>query len=244
MKPAAQTVGLLAFALCTLVYPAARGQQPAPSAEFIPTGAEGLRASEADGRHAIDTEKSLLKVRVYRSGLFSVFAHNHEIAAPIAEGVVQTTGTAAVELRADARKLRVLDPDLAPEKRAEVQKTMEGPEVLDSSRFPEIVFRSTSVEKSGAANWTARGNLSLHGQMSPVVVDVTEKEGRYTGSVVLKQRDFGITPVRIAGGAVSVKNEVRIEFEIVVVGKALAARPEVADAAELRRRSAPGRTAE
>jgi hypothetical protein len=181
-----------------------------------------LRAGQAGKRHAIDTEKSLLKVRVYRSGLFSLFAHNHEIAAPIAEGVVQTMGTPAVELRVDARQLRVLDPDLAPEKRAEVQKTMEGPEVLDSNRFPEIVFRSTSVEKSGPTNWIARGDLSLHGQMRPVVVDMVEKEGRYAGSVLLKQRDFGITPVRIAGGAVSVKNEVRIEFEIVVVGTALA----------------------
>jgi hypothetical protein len=32
--------------------------------------------------------------------------------------------------------------------------------------------------------------------------------------VVLKQRDFGITPVSIAGGTVKVKNELTIDFDI------------------------------
>jgi len=201
MNVARSALGLLTLALGSFVCPVA---PPQPASVL------------AGGRYAIDTEKSRLEVWVYRSGLFSVFAHNHEIAAPIAGGVLQTTGTPAVELRVDARRLRVLDPDLAPEKRAEVQKTMEGPEVLDSSRFPEIIFRSTSAEKSGSANWTVRGNLSLHGQTRPVVVEVVEKDGRYAGSILLKQRDFGITPIRIAGGTVSVKNEVRIEFEIIL----------------------------
>jgi hypothetical protein len=31
----------------------------------------------------------------------------------------------------------------------------------------------------------------------------------------LRQKDFGITPVSVAGGSVKVKDEVRIEFEIV-----------------------------
>jgi hypothetical protein len=31
----------------------------------------------------------------------------------------------------------------------------------------------------------------------------------------LKQRDFGITPVSIGGGTIKVKDEVRIEFDVV-----------------------------
>jgi polyisoprenoid-binding protein YceI len=145
--------------------------------------------------------------------LFSVFGHNHEIEAPIEQGSV-TLKPAGVEFLVAACKLRVLDPDVSPKERAEVQKTMEGPEVLDCARFPEIRFASASVEPAGADQWTVRGNLSLHGQTRPVRVEVKKEGGRYLGSASLKQRDFGITPVSVAGGTVKVKDEVRIEFEI------------------------------
>ncbi len=164
----------------------------------------------------IDVAHSMLKIRVYKSGFFSAFAHNHEIEAPIAQGRVELPTSPSVTLLVDARKLRVLDPELAVGKRAEVQKTMEGPQVLDSSRFPEISFQSTAIKKMGADHWTVRGNLTLHGQTRPVVVDVALSDGHYRGSATLKQRDFGITPVSIAGGTVKVKDQVKIEFDILL----------------------------
>jgi YceI-like protein len=166
---------------------------------------------------AIDVGHSVLRIRVYKSGFFSAFAHDHEIEAPIAQGRVELPASPSVTLLVDARKLRVLDPELEAGKRAEVQKTMDGPQVLDSSRFPEISFRSTAIEKMSADHWTVRGNLTLHGRTGPVVVGAALRDGHYRGSATLKQRDFGITPVQIAGGAVKVKDEVRIEFDIVLV---------------------------
>jgi len=165
----------------------------------------------------IDVAHSVLKIRVYKSGLFSAFAHNHEIEAPIAQGRVELLTSPSVTLLVDARKLRVLDPELAVGKRAEVQKTMDGPQVLDCSRFPEISFRSTAIEKMGADHWAVRGNLTLRGQTHPVVVDAALRDGHYRGFATLKQGDFGITPVQIAGGTVKVKDEVRIEFDIALV---------------------------
>ncbi len=170
--------------------------------------------------HAIDAAHSVIQIRVFKSGFFSVFAHNHEIAAPIAQGSVELAGSTSVALRVDARRLRVLDPELSAGQRAEVQKTMDGPQVLDSGRFPEISFQSTAVEKMGANHWRVRGNLTLHGQTRPVAVDVAFRNGHYLGSAALKQRDFGITPVRIAGGTVKVKDEVKINFDIVLVESA------------------------
>lgn len=176
-----------------------------------------LGSVEAHGeKRAMDVERSVLKIHVYKAGFFSAFGHNHEVVAPIAEGAVEQSANPGVELRVDARKLRVVDPELSPNKRAEVQKTMDGPQVLDSSRFPEIRFGSTAVEKAGANHWIVRGNLTLHGEMRPVTVDVTEKDGRYQGSATLRQRDFGIQPISLAGGTVKVKDEVKIEFEIVL----------------------------
>lgn len=165
---------------------------------------------------AIDTARSSLKIRVIKSGLFSAFAHNHVIEAPLEQGTVEPLGSPSVALRVDARKLRVLDPDLSANKRAEVQKTMDGPEVLDCHHFPKIAFQSTAVEQAGAGRWTVRGNLTLHGQTRPVIVNVSHQEGHYRGSVALKQREFGITPVSIAGGTVKVKDDVKVEFDIVL----------------------------
>ncbi len=165
--------------------------------------------------HTIDVKHSVLRIRVFKSGLFSAFAHNHEIDAPIAQGAVELSEQPSVALHVDARKLRVLDPDLSPGKRAEVQRTMDS-EVLDSSRFPEILFQSSAVERIAADHWTVRGNLTLHGQTRPIVMDAALRGGHYRGSATLKQRDFGITPVSIAGGTVKVKNEIKIEFDIVL----------------------------
>ena len=164
-------------------------------------------------QNAIDTRKSVMTVRVYKAGVFSAFAHDHEIAAPIASGSADTAAP-HVELRTDASALRVRDTKGSEKDHDEIQQTMLGPEVLDAKRYPEIVFRSTSVEPSGLGAWSVHGALALHGQTHPVTVAVSEKAGHYVGSALLKQTDFGIKPVRIAGGTVRVKDEVRIEFDV------------------------------
>jgi len=167
-------------------------------------------------KRAVDVAHSVLKIQVFKSGLFSAFGHDHEIVAPISEGVVETSENASVEVRVDARQLRVLDPDLPADKRAQVQKTMEGPEVLDNARFPEIRFRSSSVGKKGRDGWTVNGDLTLHGQTHPIAVEVNLQDGHYRGSAKLKQRNFGMKPVSVAGGTVKVKDEVKITFDLVL----------------------------
>ena len=112
----------------------------------------------------------------------------------------------------NARELRVIGKDDSEKDRAEVQKTMLGPEVLDSEHHQEIVFKSTGAESAAQGKWTLRGNLTLRGQTRPVTVQVTLKDGRYTGETTLKQTDFGIKPPGKAG--VRAKDEVKIEFDV------------------------------
>jgi hypothetical protein len=50
----------------------------------------------------------------------------------------------------------------------------------------------------------------------------------YKGSARLKQTEFGITPVTVAGGAVQVKDEVTLDFDVVTLG----ARPRTGTASE------------
>ena len=167
--------------------------------------------------HEIDVNKSSLKIRVFKSGAFSAFAHDHEIQAPIDQGKIDSSASPSVQLRVDSRKMRVLDPETSADKRAQIQQTMEGATVLDVEHFPDISFRSTAITKTGEAHWEVHGNLSLHGKNQLVVVVVSSEAGHYRGSGSLKQSDFGITPISIAGGTVKVKDEVKIEFDIVPV---------------------------
>src|SRR5713226_333037 len=164
-------------------------------------------------RTDIDLQKSSMTVRVFKAGLFSAFGHEHEINAPIQQGSF-TEGNPWVELTVDARKLRVMDKDVSDKDRAEIQQTMLGPKVLDSEKYPEIRFRSTQVDRLGEDKWIVHGDLTVRGQTRPVKVQVEGQNGHYRGAVELKQKDFGITPVTVGGGVVKVKNEFRVEFEV------------------------------
>jgi polyisoprenoid-binding protein YceI len=160
----------------------------------------------------IDTQKSTLTIHVGKTGAFSALGHEHEIHAPIHSGTADTGTNPAVEIHVIARELKVTDKDASEKERGEVQKTMLGPEVLDSDSHQEIVFKSTAAEPNGAGRWTLHGNLTLRGQTRPVKVQVTLHDGRYTGETTVKQTDFGITPPGKAG--VRAKDEVKIEFEV------------------------------
>ena len=161
-----------------------------------------------------DTEKSVMTIRVFKTGFFSAFGHEHEVSAPIREGWFRMEEPAA-ELVVDARQLRVMDKDVSDKDRAEIQETMLGAKVLDSQQFPEIRFRSTRVDRLGDGKWVVLGDLTLHGQTRQIKVEVEGDPGHYRGSAEVRQKDFGITPVTVAGGTVKVKDEVRVEFEIV-----------------------------
>ena len=161
----------------------------------------------------IDAAHSTIKVHVSKAGVLSAFGHDHEIAAPIASGAVDAT-VKRVELRISTASMKVLDPGTSDKDRAEIQRTMLGPEVLDVNQYREIVFRSNAADQQGEGKWRVTGDLTLHGQSRPVVVEVREQGGNYAGTARIKQSDFAIKPVKVAGGTVRVKDEVQIEFDI------------------------------
>ena len=163
----------------------------------------------------IEVARSTLTVRAYKSGLLSGFAHDHTIAGKIAQGSIRTGDSPAVELEIAAADLKVIDPELAADKRAEVQQRMLGSDVLDAQRFPRILFHSTSVQPDGNNRWRVQGELTLHGQNQPIAFSVSKSGESYVGRATLKQRAFGIKPVSIAGGTVKVKDEVVVEFSII-----------------------------
>jgi polyisoprenoid-binding protein YceI len=172
------------------------------------------RTAEASSERAIDTGRSAVTVRVYKSGLFSSFGHDHEIRAPLKDGAFDEEKS-TVWFVVEARSLQVRDAEASEKDRAEIQTTMLGPKVLDGEQFREIRFHSTAINRNGENQWTVHGDLTLHGQTRPLQVEVERRNGTYRGAARLRQKDFGITPVSVAGGSVKVKDEVRVEFEIV-----------------------------
>jgi polyisoprenoid-binding protein YceI len=164
--------------------------------------------------HAFDLQHSKMTVYVYKQGIFAFAADNHEVDAPIASGSFDSAKN-AVELTVDATKMKVLDPSMDPGRRETVQSNMSGPMVLDAGKYPTITFRSTKTETGESGHWKVTGDLTLHGQTHSIALDVTKIDAtHFNGSVMVRQSAFGITPIRIAGGTVKVKDDLKVVFEI------------------------------
>lgn len=187
--------------------------KPLILATVLLTAAITARAGVA-GR-PIDTEQSTITVHVFTGGLFAGLGDNHDIHGAVKRGTINDSNPAEVHIVVDAASFRVLDPGASAKNRAAVQMRMLGPDVLDVNRFPEILFDSESAERSESGGWTVRGHLTLHGQTRPLTTTVSGADGHYKGSLTLKQSDFGIAPIKVAGGAVKVKDQLTIDFDIV-----------------------------
>ena len=163
---------------------------------------------------AIDVEHSTIRIHVGKSGLFSAAGHEHWVLAPIAEGTLDEGMASSFSFRVDSRQMKVEeDKSLSADERAQVERTMQT-QVLESEKYPEIRFRSTAIEPASQNTWVVHGELSLHGQTRTISATVRREENAYVGRCQIKQSDFGIEPVRVAGGMIRVKDELDIQFSV------------------------------
>ncbi|HWR53443.1 MAG TPA: YceI family protein [Bryobacteraceae bacterium] len=175
----------------------------------------GVASMSAQDRvKLIDVQRSTITIHVGKAGLFSVAGHEHWVSAPISAGLINNSAAPHVEFRVDASKLEVKpDPKVDAKTQAEIQKDMQEL-TLESAKYPEIVFSSSRVEKQGEDQWKVYGTLTLHGVAKPVAVTVRRDGAMYVSHATVKQSDFGIKPVTVAGGLIKVKDEVEIDFRI------------------------------
>ncbi len=175
---------------------------------------EKAAQEKAAQEKAIDTQSSTITIHVGKSGLLSVAAHDHTINAPISSGTILESGTGRIEFRVETARMTVKpDPKIDAKDQATIQKHM-AEMTLETKKFPEITFRSSGVQKLADGQWKVEGNLSLHGVSKAVSLTVKQTGASYTTHTVLKQTDFGITPISIGGGMIKVKNEVQLDFQI------------------------------
>jgi polyisoprenoid-binding protein YceI len=117
----------------------------------------------------------------------------------------------------------VVDPGETEKDRKEVQSTMLGDKVLGAARYTQIQFNSSGVrsvtQKEGVTELQLDGALRLHGVEKLVIIPVRLRmmRGNLTadGELPLLQSNFGILPIKVGGGAVRVKDRLKISFHIV-----------------------------
>jgi polyisoprenoid-binding protein YceI len=186
----------------------------------------GPASGAAGEAYRVDPAASEVLVQVGKAGLFKFAGHTHEVAAPV-EGHIEADpadlARSSVTLTFQAAALRVTGKGDPPEDVPKVQEAMAGPKVLDVSRFAQIAFTSRTVagRALGATTFEVQveGDLALHGVTKTIVVPMRVEKAAdgtltATGRTTLKQTDFGIKPVSVAG-VVNVRNELDMTFRIV-----------------------------
>ncbi|MGH3152718.1 MAG: YceI family protein [Streptosporangiaceae bacterium] len=94
--------------------------------------------------------------------------------------------------------------------RRDIKKTMSG--ILGGGTAS---FTSTKVARFGASGGAIEGTVTLNGQSQPARLQVSEPApGRYRGSATVQQTGFGIKPYTGFFGALKLKDEVTVEFEV------------------------------
>jgi len=193
----------------------------------LAVGASPQGTARMPTRYTIDPDASEVVLHVGKGGLFSFAGHTHQVAAPVAEGAIEfdrgNPSGLSVLVEFDAARLRVTGEGEPPEDVPEVQATMESERVLDVTRFPRIRFASRQVEVTGEEGNTLRlsvqGDLTLHGVARPLTADVSMEVApdrlAATGTLVIRQSDFGIAPITAGAGTVRVKDEVEAVFTLV-----------------------------
>jgi len=181
------------------------------------------------GCYALDAAKSRFLVRGYASGLLSAFGHNPVIAIRGFTGEAwfnpQSPEHSSLRFQVDAASLAVTG-DVNDKDRHEMERAMRE-EVLESALYPEIRFESSAVQSSKIAEGVFRmkiaGTLTLHGVVRdleiPCNVTVGEDSLRTNGDFIIKQTDYHIRLVSVAGGGLKLKDELKFTFDVVAHGR-------------------------
>jgi len=175
-------------------------------------------------RYHIDAGQSDFMVHASVGGLLSSFGHNHNIAIKDISGETQfTDGTvtpASLRMKIQADSLKVTDK-VSDSDRQTIEKTMRE-EVLDTGKYPEITFNSTTIEVIKNSDTQFQGNiwgdLTLHGVTHNVFIKAQltfdQKSVRARGEFSLKMSDYSIKRPSVAGGTITVKDTLKFNFNI------------------------------
>jgi polyisoprenoid-binding protein YceI len=183
--------------------------------------------------YSIDAAASEIRILVYRKGNLSRLGHDHVISTGDVSGrivLAENIGESALDLTIPVTSLVVDDPQVreradlgsgsqpSEKDRESTRRAMLGPKVLDAERFGAVKVHA-KVVGGALPDLELDLNLTIHGVerqfRSPVRVDKTAERISASGSLAIRQSDFGIEPFSVLAGALAVKDELRIQYRIV-----------------------------
>lgn len=183
-----------------------------------------MSSESAAVSYVIDSSMSRLTIKVFAAGLLSGLGHNPTIAVRNFSGTAKCAPNnlegASLEMRIQADSLTVAD-DVSQKDRQDIESRMKK-DVLETSRFPEILFASAKISGGqmgeGRFNAAIAGELSLHGVSQNVTINaqvvVNGATLRGFGEFSVRQTDYDIELVSVAGGTLKVKDELKVSFDI------------------------------
>ena len=183
-------------------------------------------ASEAAAhpRYVVDPKVSRFTIQAFSGGILSALGHNPSFVARDFEGEVTfdsaAPNNASLTMAMRTTSLALVD-DVSERDRDTILRTMHD-DVLESSTFPEIVYRcqkaSPRTVGPGQFGVVLDGTLTLHGvtrdQAISARFSASEVMLRAFGEFTVRQTDYDIKLVAIAA-MLKVKDELKCSFDIV-----------------------------
>ena len=175
--------------------------------------------------YVVDAKASRFTVQAFATGILSAVGHNPTLGIRNFSGDVrfspETLQGNEFHLKINSASLSVQD-DISDKDRREIERLM-NEQVLESTKYPEISYDAPliSITRLGDSLYSAAldGNLNLHGVTcrQPVTarIAVFGTMLRASGDFTLKQTDYQIKPISVAGGAIKLKDELKLSFEMV-----------------------------
>jgi polyisoprenoid-binding protein YceI len=189
------------------------------------TSAPTVEPAETDtDRFVIDGRSSRFTVRAFATGLLAAMGHNPTIGIRGFGGEMKFNPdkleAGSLKITIKSSSLSVQD-DISAKDLREMERLM-NQEVLETAKFPEILYDASSISVSKIADMlysaTLRGKLTLHGvtrgQPLNVRVALLGSMLRASGDFTLSQTDYDIKLVSVAGGGLKLKDELKFSFEI------------------------------
>jgi polyisoprenoid-binding protein YceI len=187
--------------------------------------ASSMNMVETAPSYVLDASKSRFLVRASASGLLSAFGHNPTIAIRSFTGEAwfraQSPEQSSLRMEIDADPLAVTG-DVNEKDRHEMERSMRE-DVLETHRYPQIRFESSGIQATQTSEGSYRmkiaGKLTLHGVERdleiPCNVTVRDDSLRANGDFSIRQTDYGIRLVSVAGGTLKLKDELKFTFDLV-----------------------------
>lgn len=221
---------LLVFSLLA-VFAACSKQEPGPTTP-TPAATESaapVTPAKVDlpaGEYKLDKLHSSLLLRVSHLGFSNYVARFKTFDAQL-QFDPNDHATASLSVTVDPKSLDVENPP------AGFLDSLLGKDWLDTAQFPELTYRSTSVEVTGPNAMRITGDLTLHGVTKPVVLEATFNGGYdghpmdpnarigFSAHGAFNRSDFGITyGIPAPGTTMGVSDRVAVSIETEFSGPA------------------------